>query len=204
VVEETVRGKGDGYNWYKGALQRYGKFPDAVAAWRELKRYAYGGHTKGYLRIRVRPGRRFKSGNEVLLHRLVKAYELGRMLKLTEVVHHVDGDPTNNHPGNLKLVASHFEHLEEHGWFGGTKVYKNGVVYAWDPERRKARPLGRMVIERFLGRALKKGEVAVRLNGDPRDNRPSNLRVMTRGGLSRMNGRKYGNGRKKTIEKCAA
>jgi hypothetical protein len=53
-----------------------------------------------------------KSGY-VLEYRLVMAEKLGRMLTSDEFVHHIDGDPTNNHPDNLMLVTRS-EHLRIH------------------------------------------------------------------------------------------
>ena len=49
----------------------------------------------------------------VLEHRLKMAESIGRPLSATEVVHHIDGDVTNNDLGNLKLYASHREHWVE-------------------------------------------------------------------------------------------
>jgi hypothetical protein len=48
-------------------------------------------------------------------HRLVMEQELGRYLDPQEVVHHRDGDPTNNAPANLEVFASHAEHMR-HEW----------------------------------------------------------------------------------------
>lgn len=39
------------------------------------------------------------------LHRLVMEWKLGRRLERSEVVHHIDGDPLNNHPDNLELLS---------------------------------------------------------------------------------------------------
>ena len=54
-----------------------------------------------------------KHGNYVAEHRLVMEKKLGRYLKPTEVVDHIDGDITNNHPSNLRVFASNGEHLSE-------------------------------------------------------------------------------------------
>src|SRR3990167_543177 len=40
----------------------------------------------------------------VLEHRAVMSEKIGRALKKDEVVHHIDGDKTNNHPDNLQLM----------------------------------------------------------------------------------------------------
>lgn len=49
----------------------------------------------------------------VLEYRLVMAEKLGRPLTTDELVHHIDGDPTNNHPDNLALV-SRSQHMRIH------------------------------------------------------------------------------------------
>jgi len=46
-------------------------------------------------------------------HRLVMEQLLGRYLLPTEVVHHIDNDPQNNHPDNLRLYGSNGDHLAE-------------------------------------------------------------------------------------------
>jgi len=52
-----------------------------------------------------------KHGNYVAVHRLVMEKTLGRLLLKTEVVDHIDGDITNNHPDNLRVFQSNAEHL---------------------------------------------------------------------------------------------
>lgn len=51
----------------------------------------------------------------ILEHRLIAERKLGRYLLPTEVVHHIDEDPTNNHPDNLQVFASQAEHVKHHG-----------------------------------------------------------------------------------------
>ena len=46
-------------------------------------------------------------------------------------------------------------------------------------ERGGFQPAGRVIMERVLGRRLGKNEVAHHLNGNPCDNRPENLAVLT-------------------------
>lgn len=47
-------------------------------------------------------------------HRLVMERKLGRFLKRTERVHHIDEDVSNNDPDNLKLYESQADHIHEH------------------------------------------------------------------------------------------
>jgi hypothetical protein len=45
-------------------------------------------------------------------HRLVVESRIGRLLTPGEVVHHIDGNKSNNHPDNLQLFESNGEHLK--------------------------------------------------------------------------------------------
>jgi len=49
----------------------------------------------------------------VLEHRLVMEKHLGRFLEPAEVVHHIDGNPSNNDLSNLKLYATNADHIRE-------------------------------------------------------------------------------------------
>jgi transposase len=40
--------------------------------------------------------------------------KLGRELREGEVIHHIDGDPSNNAPENLEICESHKEHMQIH------------------------------------------------------------------------------------------
>jgi hypothetical protein len=52
-------------------------------------------------------------------HRLVVEQKLSRKLKKGEVVHHIDGDRSNNHPDNLIVFESQSAHLKQH-WLEGS------------------------------------------------------------------------------------
>lgn len=52
-----------------------------------------------------------KHGKTVREHRLVMEKKLGRYLKPSEVVHHIDGDKLNNHPDNLGVFQTNRDHL---------------------------------------------------------------------------------------------
>jgi hypothetical protein len=54
------------------------------------------------------------TGSYAYEHRKVMEQVLGRALRRGEVVHHIDGDKTNNSPENLEVFASNAEHLRHH------------------------------------------------------------------------------------------
>jgi hypothetical protein len=56
--------------------------------------------------------RRFK-GSGKLVHRWVAEKELKRKLKRREVVHHIDGNPLNNSPNNLKVYKNQSQHMKK-------------------------------------------------------------------------------------------
>lgn len=50
----------------------------------------------------------------ILEHRLMFEQVIGRYLKPAEVVHHIDENPSNNTPSNLRLFASQRAHAAYH------------------------------------------------------------------------------------------
>ena len=60
----------------------------------------------GYIRVSV-------AGKRILKHRLLAQEKLGRPLRDDEIVHHIDGDTTNNDLDKLQ-VMSQSEHLRLH------------------------------------------------------------------------------------------
>lgn len=84
-------------------------------------------------------------GSYVSEHRLVMEAKLGRYLERSEVVHHRDGDPLNNHPDNLEVFRTNGEHLR-HELTGrcpqwseeGKQRIREGVERAAMTNRRKA------------------------------------------------------------------
>ena len=50
----------------------------------------------------------------IMEHRLVMEKHLGRYLQKEELVHHIDGNPTNNDIKNLKLFISWSSHMKFH------------------------------------------------------------------------------------------
>lgn len=66
---------------------------------------------KGYVYIHAPDHPNASKSRQVSEHRLVMEAKIGRYLDRKEVVHHVDGDPMNNHPDNLVLFGDNGDHL---------------------------------------------------------------------------------------------
>ena len=78
--------------------------------WRGGRNIIKSGYVKVYL-----PGNpHARPDGYALEHRIVLAGMLGRPLGRREVVHHRDGNPSNNDPANLELLASQSEHMRLH------------------------------------------------------------------------------------------
>lgn len=82
-----------------------GKFGEEARHWKGGRRVA----SNGYVGV-LNEG----TGSYAYEHRRVMERKLGRQLKPGEVVHHIDGDRTNNSPDNLEVFASNGEHLRHH------------------------------------------------------------------------------------------
>ena len=72
----------------------------------------------------------------ILLHRFLASELLERPLLPTEIVHHIDGDHTNNDPDNLTVVAGDAEHRRLHVATRNLKAIPNGG--AWIRKLRNA------------------------------------------------------------------
>ena len=55
------------------------------------------------------------------VHRDEAARKIGRPLRPEEVVHHIDGNPRNNHPDNLQVCRNQAEHEAIHRRQGDLK-----------------------------------------------------------------------------------
>lgn len=84
--------------------------------------------TDGYIWIRIK-GKGYH-GNQIKLHRYLMQVKLGRELKASEIVHHIDEDKFNNNIDNLQLTTIS-EHNRIHGHFKKDKrsdIWKNKEI----------------------------------------------------------------------------
>ena len=86
--------------------------PFRGSALRELNPSWKGGRLihRGYAFIHHPEPHSYKRGYYVPEHTLVMEQKLGRKLMKPEVVHHLDGNPSNNSPENLMLFPNNGEH----------------------------------------------------------------------------------------------
>lgn len=57
-----------------------------------------------------------RNGRRILWYRVVMQDKLGGVeLPPGSVVHHINGDPSDDRPENLELIASHGDHMRTHG-----------------------------------------------------------------------------------------
>lgn len=71
-------------------------------------------HSSGYIQEHCPKHPACSRFGMVMLHRLVMEQSLGRYLTGQEVVHHEDGDRTNNSIGNLRLFPDQASHMRHH------------------------------------------------------------------------------------------
>jgi hypothetical protein len=103
-------------------------------------------NSKRYKREMINDGRKYKlikshhracKSGYVLNSILVMEEKLGRKINKGEIIHHIDGDKTNDSPNNLMVCSSQLEHLSYHKqkkikikcWLCGKEreVYKSQV-----------------------------------------------------------------------------
>lgn len=72
-------------------------------------------NNNGYVEVWVGKYTTDGAGGYQKEHRLLLELQLGRRLNKGEIVHHVDGDKTNNSLSNLLLCSGDFDHRKVHG-----------------------------------------------------------------------------------------
>ena len=77
-----------------------------------MKRKINSTTRKGKTYVSGKGYRRFKDSG-TYVHRWVEEKKLGRRLKTGEVVHHIDGNPLNNSPNNLKVYKNQSQHIRK-------------------------------------------------------------------------------------------
>lgn len=69
---------------------------------------------QGYRMVYMPESKMSNKNGWVLLHRIVMAKSIGRDLRPEEVVHHIDGNPSNDDLSNLMLFPNNGEHRRYH------------------------------------------------------------------------------------------
>lgn len=104
-----------------------------------------GGRRKelGYVYIYV-PNHPNAKKNYIVEHRLVMEKKLGRYLKKSEVVHHIDFDKSNNKIENLMLFETAGKHMKFHTkikQFGMTNPIKRQIENRWKELKKTEKDL---------------------------------------------------------------
>jgi hypothetical protein len=99
---------GHSYQWALSVRRYYGidGWPTGTSRNRRLGKPTRRIDSLGYVTVSL------VEGGQEREHRLVAEKMLGRPLEPGEVVHHIDGDKTNNSPGNLRVFANSTEHMK--------------------------------------------------------------------------------------------
>lgn len=99
----SIDGAGKGNYFYGKHLMPHNKID------KEIIRHRCA---KGYIEVRIR----LEDGRQKTLyeHRYIMERELGRPLKSSEIIHHIDHNRQNNKPNNLLVFPTSAEHLMFH------------------------------------------------------------------------------------------
>lgn len=81
----------------------FGRRGSEAPAWKGGRKH----RRDGYVQV-------WTSSGYILEHRLIMEQQVGRPLLASEVVHHLDHDPSNNTVDNLQLLSSQAEHARLH------------------------------------------------------------------------------------------
>lgn len=77
------------------------------------------------------------------VHRIIASQKIGRPLKPTEFVHHIDEDKTNNDINNLMVFCSNGAHISYH--YGGELIPLDDGTYDCKSIRRKCLTCGKIL-----------------------------------------------------------
>lgn len=81
---------------------------------------------KGYKHIKMPDHHLARQDGYVPEHRLIMEQKLGRKLKQTEVVNHIDHNIRNNNESNLEVYEDNAQHMKMH-----TKTFKRNKKGQW-------------------------------------------------------------------------
>lgn len=99
---------------------------------------------------------RANSNGYVLEHIVVAERKLGRPVLLGEEVHHIDGNPKNNNPENLKVCPDRATHMAFHKVNGWSRKWGHCRECGRTDRPHKARGLCKACYKRYLRKQKRK------------------------------------------------
>jgi len=106
----------------------------------KTKKAGYEG--KGYLMVKVFDHPLLPEGTKIAQHRLKMINRIKRLLRKNEVVHHIDGDISNNRIGNLQLMERG-QHSSHHNL--GSHPHSEAQRKKWSAERTGKKLTGKIL-----------------------------------------------------------
>jgi len=123
---------------------------DISPNWSRLKKGQPGLGQSGYLRINI-------NGKRILYHRYIMEQFLGRNLKNTERLHHINGIKTDNRIENLKLLRNNGEHLHKFHSNIWKERKENNVSIDWSKYKIPEQGIkGKCIVINCTNKAIKK------------------------------------------------